>query len=94
MRKFLKPSNASIPVPKPNGEMLAAMGEDVRVDAYWHRRLADGSVIEVAPDKPVQPTATERLNAVLLGSETAASASETVAKKPAPRRSRNSKEKV
>jgi len=38
---------------------LAADGQTVALTGYWHRRLADGDVIEVpdAPAKPVRKSA-------------------------------------
>ena len=33
---------------------LAAEGQTVALTGYWHRRLADGDVIEV-PDAPAKP---------------------------------------
>lgn len=34
-------------VRRPDGEILAAEGELVAPDSYWHRRLADGDVVLV-----------------------------------------------
>jgi Protein of unknown function (DUF2635) len=34
------------------GRVLPADGEEVEMSSYWHRRLRDGDVVEVAASRP------------------------------------------
>ena len=54
VRMFLKPATPELKVRKPVNGYLAAEGEEVNVDSYWLRRLADGDVIgqEAPVEKP------------------------------------------
>ena len=38
-----------IKVRKPTGTHLAEAGEEVVLESYWRRRLADGDVVEATP---------------------------------------------
>lgn len=48
--KKLKPA-PGCNVRKPDRSHLAADGEAVEMSSYWHRRIADGDVIEVEVEK-------------------------------------------
>ena len=41
----------AVPVPEKGGVLLAAEGETVPRNAYWHRRLSDGDVVEIGPKR-------------------------------------------
>lgn len=52
-RQFLKPKNPKVVVRNPDGGHLAVDGQWVPKNTYWHKRKADGDVIEAkAPKKP------------------------------------------
>lgn len=42
-KKFIRPERG-LTVPKPDGGMLAAEGEELKLTPYWLRREADGDV--------------------------------------------------
>lgn len=56
-RVFVKPATAATLVRKPVGGYLANEGQEVNLDSFWMRRIADGDVVGT-------PVATEALKPV------------------------------
>jgi hypothetical protein len=44
-RIFVKPATPATLVRKPVGGYLAAEGQEVNLDSFWMRRIADGDVV-------------------------------------------------
>ena len=61
-RMFLKPATPDLKVRKPVNGYLAPEGEEVNVESYWLRRLADGDVIGLEP-LAEKPPAAKKTNA-------------------------------
>ncbi len=56
-RAFIKPAQPGTLVRKPINGYLAADGEEVTLDSYWRRRLADGDVVVAQPPATEAPKA-------------------------------------
>lgn len=59
-RVFLIPATPELKVRKPVGGYLDPQGEEVELDSYWRRRLADSDVRQAqAPSDAKPPKATK-----------------------------------
>ncbi|HBZ7859229.1 TPA: DUF2635 domain-containing protein [Klebsiella variicola subsp. variicola] len=56
MKKHIKPAREGLKVRKPGGEHLNPEGEALLMNAWWHRRAAEGDVI--IADIPAAPSQT------------------------------------
>lgn len=54
-RIYLKPmAGRDSPDPDKGGALLPEKGDSVPLNAYWQRRINDGDVVEVEPEKTVK----------------------------------------